>query len=78
MTERILSQASSWSFLCERDREGNWQILPHQKTERWFLQQVGDKWLLVVGNVPQVNLHPPEAMSFLERRRKRCKTLEAV
>jgi hypothetical protein len=32
------------------------------------LQQNGERWLLVVDGVAQVNLHPPEAIAFLERR----------
>jgi hypothetical protein len=48
--------------------EGNWKILPHQKTARWELQQVEDRWLLLVGGVAQVNLHPAEALVFLKRR----------
>lgn len=68
MSNRVLNQASSLGFMCECDQKGNWQILPPQQTERWLLQQVGERWLLLVGGVPQVNLHPPEAIAFLERR----------
>jgi hypothetical protein len=32
------------------------------------LQQAGDRWLLLIGDVPQVNLPSPEAIAFLERR----------
>lgn len=68
MTNRVLSQASSLGFTCECDQIGNWQILPFRQAERWKLQQVGERWLLLVGDIPQVNLHPPEAIAFLERR----------
>lgn len=70
MTEDILSQASSWGFICECNQMGIWRILPFQTTQRWELQQVEDnRWLLMVGGVSQVNLQPSEAIAFLERRR---------
>lgn len=69
MIERVLSQAKVWGFVCECDFQGNWQILPQQKASRWKLQQVGDKWLLVIGDVPQVSCWSEEAIAFLERRR---------
>jgi hypothetical protein len=33
------------------------------------LREAGDRWLLLVGGVPQISLHAPEALAFLERRR---------
>jgi hypothetical protein len=77
MNEMIFSQANAWGFPCACSVQGNCQILPQQKTERWTLQLVGDRWLLLVGDVPQINLHPQEATVFLERRRS-CENLEAV
>ena len=68
MMENLLSQAQTWGFLCQSDHLGNWQILPQQSTKKWKLQQVEDRWLLLIGDVPQVNLYPPEAIAFLERR----------
>ncbi|HEY9632794.1 MAG TPA: hypothetical protein V6D14_05280 [Coleofasciculaceae cyanobacterium] len=68
-TERVLGQALAWGFICDEDLEGNQQILPPKPVQRWKMQQIGDKWLLVVGDIPQVNLHPQEAIAFLERRR---------
>jgi hypothetical protein len=74
MTDRIfsqadiLSQAEALGFVCECDLQGSCQILPPQKTERWKLQQVEDRWLLLVGNVPQINCRLCEVMIFLERR----------
>lgn len=65
----MLRQASAWGFVCNEDSQGNQQILPQNPVERWKLQQAEDKWLLLVGNVPQVNLHLTEAIAFLERRR---------
>lgn len=69
MREAVLNQAKSWGFICEEDTQGIWQILPQQSTERWKMQLVEERWLLIIGDVPQINLHPYEAISFLERRR---------
>ncbi len=65
----MLKKATEWGFVCNEDNQGNKQILPQNPTDRWKLQQIGEKWLLLIGNVPQVNLHLPEAIAFLERRR---------
>lgn len=69
MVENFVSQALSWGFVCESDPLGNMQIFPLQPTERWELREAGDRWLLLVGGVPQISLHAPEALAFLERRR---------
>jgi hypothetical protein len=66
--QSLLNQASAWGFICERDLHNNWQILPKLRTTRWKLQQSGERWLLLVDGVAQVNLHPPEAIAFLKRR----------
>ncbi len=76
MTTSVLNQAKDWGFVCERDQTGNWHIFAPQNTARWKLRLVGDRFLLIVGSVPQVNLHPPEAIAFLERRRSSQKKLE--
>jgi hypothetical protein len=64
--ENLLSQAKTWRFLVESDSRGNWQILP--PTKEWKLQQTEDRWLLTIGNVPQVKLCSNEAVAFLQRR----------
>jgi hypothetical protein len=64
--ENLLSQAKTWRFLVENDSRGNWQILP--PTKEWKLQQTEDRWLLTIGNVPQVRLCSNEAVAFLKRR----------
>ena len=64
--ENLLSQAKTWGFLVESDSRGNWQILP--LTKEWKLQQTEDRWLLTIGNVPQVRLCSNEAVAFLQRR----------
>jgi hypothetical protein len=68
MAQNILNQASSWEFICKSEPFGNWKIFPREKTAKWELQQVEDRWLLLVGGVAQVNLHPAEAQAFLKRR----------
>jgi hypothetical protein len=78
MTKSVLDQAKAWGFICEGDKKGSWRLLPQQETERWELVLVGDRWLLLVGDVPQVNLHSPEAIAFLERRRSSFKALDAA
>ncbi len=69
MVENVVSQALDWGFVCECDQLGNMQILPSRQTDRWELHEAGERWLLLVSGVPQVSLHPPEAIAFLERRR---------
>lgn len=69
MRETVLSQAKAWGFVCEEVTQNTWQIVPQRQTERWKLKSVGDRWLLIVGEIPQINLHPHEAIAFLERRR---------
>lgn len=68
MNERILSQAQAWGFPQKRDGEGNWSIYPKKKTERWQLSQAKERWLLVVGGIPQINMTNEEVLVFLERR----------
>jgi len=67
MAQSLLDQASSGGYICKRGLSGNWKILPPQRTARWELQQVEDRWLLIVGGVAQVNLYPEEAEAFLKR-----------
>lgn len=69
----VLSQANTWGFVCHYDVQGKCQILPQKSTERWILHLVGERWLLIVGDVPQMICHPSEAIAFLERRRQTAK-----
>ena len=64
----VLSRASAWGFACKSEDDGNCQILPQQQNQRWKLQSKEDRWLLLVGDVPQISLHPDEAIAFLQRR----------
>ena len=73
MAENVLSQARNWGFVCNYELAGTWQILPQQKNERWKLQLEGDRWLLSVGNVPQISFPSHEAIAFLELRRPSAK-----
>jgi hypothetical protein len=66
--ENLLSLAETSGFLVQSDRHGNRQVLPQQPTEKWKLQQTEDRWLLIIGNVPQVKLHLDDAIAFLKRR----------
>lgn len=75
MNDRIFSQAHTWGFVCDSDAMGKYQIFPQKTTERWKLQLIGERWLLTVGDVPQILFHPSEAIAFLERRRPSAKTL---
>lgn len=69
MNDSIFSQAQAWGFICDIDIQGKWQILPQQAVEGWKLQQIEDRWLLIVNDVPQILCHSSEAAEFLERRR---------
>lgn len=69
MNERVLKQARTWGFICEETAPGDWQILPPQEAERWRLKLSGDQWILLVKEIPQINLHAHETLDFLERRR---------
>jgi len=69
MKETVLKQARAWGFICQKDTQETWEILPKQPTERWKMKLVEDRWLLIVGNVPQINFYPHEAIAFLERHR---------
>jgi hypothetical protein len=66
--QSVLNQAEAWGFICERDSQNNLEILPKQGTRSWKLKQSGERWLLLVNGVAQVNLHEPEAIAFLKRR----------
>jgi len=78
MVQSVLNQASSCGCVYKCDPFGNCKILPPQKTARWELQQIKDRWLLVIGGVPQANLYPEEAEAFLKRRCPRHLNREAV
>jgi hypothetical protein len=68
MNNQVLNQAQSWGFVCNLSLQGRWQIFPKDQAERWKLQQLEEKWLLTVNDIPQINLLPSEIITFLERR----------
>lgn len=68
INDKICTQAQIWGFTCECDAQGKGQILPQKITERWKMQLAEDRWLLIVGDVPQILFHSVEALVFLERR----------
>ena len=68
MHDKIFTQAQIWGFMCDCDAQGKCQILPQKTTERWKLQLVEDRWLLIVADVPQILFHTLEAQVFLKHR----------
>lgn len=66
-TEKILAQAKMARCHCRQNEEGSWQILPPISSARWQLQQADDLWILLLGDVPQVQLHPGEVHALLRR-----------
>jgi hypothetical protein len=68
MAQSLLNQASFCGCVCKRDPLGNWRIFSSQKDAKWELQQVEDRWLLVVDDMPQANLNATQAEGFLKRR----------
>ncbi|MBD2439770.1 hypothetical protein [Nostoc sp. FACHB-110] len=70
--ESLLKQAKLWGFKCEFDSYGKSIILPQNPQERWKLRiDNEERWLLVVGNVPQMFCTSLEVKFFLERRYNR-------
>lgn len=69
LLDPVVSQAKAWGFICQRQSEKGWLILPRQADRRWKLEQVEDRWILSIDNVPQLRLHTEDALSFLTNRR---------
>ena len=66
MLDPVVSKAKTWGFICKCQELYSWQIIPQNQQQRWKLQQVEDSWILIVGDVPQLRLHPEGAIAFLE------------
>jgi hypothetical protein len=79
LLDPVVTQAKIWGFICQCQESKYWQILPRQTTERserprrftaglpltsWKLQQIEDRWILIVGDVPQIRLHSKEAITL--------------
>lgn len=65
MADLVLLQAQQLNFPCRQDNAGNWQILPRHDRDRWQLDSVEGRWILIVAGVPQIRLSPQEAIKFL-------------
>ncbi len=68
MLDPVISQAREWGFICQRQESNSWLILPQQSNQKWRLQQIAERWILIVGDVPQLRLYAEEAIAFLEAR----------
>ncbi|MCG8367339.1 MAG: hypothetical protein MJA27_28885 [Pseudanabaenales cyanobacterium] len=69
IVREILGQAVAWGLSYEPDGEDGPKILPWRKSERWKLNLIDDRWLLSIGNVPQIRFCSQEALAFIARRR---------
>ncbi|NJK55051.1 MAG: hypothetical protein HC939_03280 [Pleurocapsa sp. SU_5_0] len=63
----VISQAKEWGFICQYQESSSWLIFSLQPDRKWKLQQDEDRWILIVGNIPQLRLHTSEAIAFLKR-----------
>jgi hypothetical protein len=69
MKEMVIKQAKAWGFKCEFGKDGKYLILPQTHQERWKLQITDEgRWILIVGDVPQMLCLPSEVIRFLECR----------
>lgn len=62
----VISQAKEWGFICQYQESNSWLIFSQQPDRKWKLQQDEDRWILIVGSIPQLRLHTSEAIAFLE------------
>ena len=69
MVREVLSQAVAWGLSYESGDDNEPKILPQRKSERWKLKLVDDRWVLTIGNVPQIRFCSQEALAFIARRR---------
>ncbi|MGV2830792.1 hypothetical protein [Myxosarcina sp. GI1(2024)] len=69
LLDPVVGKAQTWGFICQRQSAKGWLILPQQANRRWKLQQDEERWILLMGDVPQLRLHTEEAILFLEARR---------
>lgn len=68
LLDSVVNQARVWGFICQVQELNSWLILPRQPNQRWKLQQVENRWILILGDVPQLCLYVQEAITFLEAR----------
>ncbi len=67
--EELLSQAQAWRFVCGLDEQGEIVISAPGEGE-WLIKSKGDRWLLIVHGLAQVNFYAEDVLKFLERRRR--------
>jgi hypothetical protein len=66
LLDPLVSQARELGFICQCQESNYWLILPQHSNQKWKLEQVEDRWILLVGDVAQLRLDPEEAIAFLE------------
>ena len=67
LLDPVVNKARTWGFICQCQESNSWLILPQNPDQIWKLQQVEERWILSVRDVPQLCLHAQEAIAFLER-----------
>ncbi|MEM8720828.1 MAG: hypothetical protein AAGE84_16285 [Cyanobacteria bacterium P01_G01_bin.39] len=65
MPNLVISRAKSLGFICQYQEPKSWLILPQQAKQRWKLQQLEDRWILSVRDIPQINLTTEQAIDFI-------------
>lgn len=73
MLKTLIHQAKGWGFLCTVDVAGNWQIAPKESIPNWRLRLIQDRWILIVGDSPQISFRAEEALAFINYRFSRRK-----
>jgi hypothetical protein len=68
VTDLVLLQARQLNFVCRKNEQGNWQILPARSRDRWQLNFVEDRWVLSIDGIPQIWLSVQDAIKFLQDR----------
>ncbi|HEY9738607.1 MAG TPA: hypothetical protein V6D06_20080 [Trichocoleus sp.] len=63
--EKLYEQASSLGFICQTESDQHF-IRPAKGRGSWYLTYQHRYWVLIVNNVPQMNLRYEEVLKFLE------------
>ena len=69
MIKEVFTKAIDLGLSYQPDDKEGPKILPRRKSERWRLNLIEDRWLLSIGNVPQIQFSSQEALAFITRRR---------
>lgn len=64
--EKLYERASSLGFVCQTESDQHF-IRPDQGRGNWYLTYQYRYWVLIVNNVPQINLRYEEVLKFLEQ-----------